>query len=487
MYSIGGVLGLVDYSLAERCRKMEEEKRSLPLTSNKKITILLPALNEEEVIARTIDNVATLNHPNYRIVIATHPDDTKTTEASRVHIQRKGYNNVSVQELNYKPKTKPSVLNFAFSNLDDKPDIIGILDAENWFKNKDVLRRIEQYFLDPNVGAVQTRIVPVYEKGKVWQQLVQLTACVEFAELYSLPTKKEAEQRGKDEKTNGIKKGSLLDYGKMSIKDRFTTPFLGGTGCFYSYDVLEQLAKMREEQEGEANFVPGPFIPNGLTEDFQSAIKIISELPNPRRIVYDSYDEVYAYFPDEFGQRLKQETRWHTGKIDLMLRTNVLKLKSTRPKKFEIAKEFFFTSTPVVNFAALGYMGWTLASSFFGVRPSPPDHNLFWIMLGPALYAVTSTSDQVYKSCRIYRKRILSKESLKYLVASLLNQWIVQPAATSIAYGKVIKSQLTGKRNGWEKTKHKKIDHEKLEGIDVPERVTDRIKVYPKPFAMSKT
>lgn len=469
LYYAGGCLGGIDYLLAEKLRREEKgaEKPTNTTVRHKKINILLPALFEENVIASTLDNVATLDHPNYKITIITNACDPKTAEVARNHIEKMGYKNAEVKVYDYNPRTKPSALDYAFSDLKEDCDIIGILDAENWFERRDVLKKVETYFEDPGTGAVQTRIIPVYEKNGWWRQMVQLTACTEFANLYSLPSEKEVEEdktaigTGSDGRPQKKCGGNLFGYGKMSIKNRFTTPFLGGTGCFYSADAMKELAKIRD---GEP--VPGPFDPHGLVDDFQSAVNIIGKLSEPKKVVYDPENCVYAYFPDTFRRRLKQATRWSAGKLKSMFETNTFRLKATKAKKFELLREYFFNAVPATNFVALGYLAWSMASNYLGIGPPAPNSDLTWITIPPTCYTVVSTSEQIYKTCKLYGKRVLGKDTGKYFVASLFNQSILQPLANIRAYGKILHSYVTGKPNEWEKTHHQKINLYNTEGVN---------------------
>jgi cellulose synthase/poly-beta-1,6-N-acetylglucosamine synthase-like glycosyltransferase len=472
LYYVGGISGISDYVLSEKVKREGKiVKTPTELDSHKKIKLLIPALFEESVIATTIDNVADLDHPNHSITIITHKTDPKTANVAREHIKKMGYKNIDVREYDYVPKTKPSALNHALSDLNGEGiDIVGVLDAENWFKRKDVLKNIETYFENPSTGAVQIRIVPVYEKGKLMSQLAQLSACVEFANLYSLPKMKEVNEGASASDPQGKRKkydGNLFTIGKMSVKNRYTQAPLGGTGCFYSVEVLKELTKMRNEKEVKEGSALGPFDPFGLVEDFQSSVDIIGRLPEPKNVVYDEKDEVYAYFPNTFRQRLRQLTRWSTGKLNSMLKTNVFKLNTNRAKKIELLREYFFNAIPPANFVALGYLAWSVSFNYLGLGvPVPPDTNLSLFTLFPAAYAALSTSDQVYKTCKFYDKKVFSWDTLKYLTASLTNQWFIQPSASLKAYAKVLKSSINGKPNGWEKTPHQKVDINNTEGIE---------------------
>ena len=306
-YYIGMILGTIDLILTLKLKgnikktQVIKDKGSKYI-GKKKIIILIPALKEENIITSTIDRITTLDYPNYKVIVVTHVSDPKTAHIARKHIKDMKYMNIEVREYNYKPMTKPSALNYAILDLlssGEEFDILGIVDAENWFGKRDILQRINRLFEDPHIGALQIRILPIYEKKTFWKEIVQLTACVEFADLYSLS------------------QGNLFAYGKMMIKNRYTTPFLGGTGCFYSFKAIEGLISLSPYLM--------PFDPYDLTEDFNSSISIIGKIPGQQRIIYDPEDYIYAYFPYSLSRRIRQATRWNIGKLLSMLKINVLK------------------------------------------------------------------------------------------------------------------------------------------------------------------
>lgn len=446
LYLIGGASNLADCGLAFNLGEMREEREKSPLKGDYEVAILIPALHEESVICGTIKNVGNLQTGpsiNYGATVITHPDDPKTFETAKDCIAEMGFDHVEVISEDYSPKTKPSALNAAYRHLKEQgrlPDIIGILDAENRYSSPDILVDVCRVFDEPKVGAVQIRIIPISDsKGKFWQH----TAAVEFSSLYSLP-----EDRGRSR--------NPFKWGKMSIRDKFTQPFLGGI-CFFRSAALEALTKVniRDKPRGV------PFDPYGLTEDFTSTLELIDQ---GWKVVYLPKVGVYASFPDSLIGRINQESRWFTGKIQSIWEKPVTSLNVPLRKKLEIIREEFFSVVPPVNLIALVYLGWDILHSLGLQVPRPPTGTQPF-MLTTLAYGILSTIDSVYKTCTMYGKRIFSKEALEFLTASLANQWIVQPLGALKAYKNITSSALTGKPVEWNKTPHRELDGFSVEGM----------------------
>jgi cellulose synthase/poly-beta-1,6-N-acetylglucosamine synthase-like glycosyltransferase len=121
------------------------------------ITIQLPVYNELYVMERLLDNIALLEYPAEKLEIQVLDDSTdeslKSTKEHIVRLQKTGLDIVHITRVD-RTGFKAGALKEGLK--DAKGDFIAIFDADflpepNW------LKRTVPYFIDRNIGVVQTR------------------------------------------------------------------------------------------------------------------------------------------------------------------------------------------------------------------------------------------------------------------------------------------------------------------------------------------
>lgn len=121
------------------------------------VTIQLPVYNELYVMERLLDNIALLEYPSDKLEIQVLDDSTdESLQSTKEHILR-----LSKKGLDIKHVTRTDRSGFKAGALkeglvDAKGEFIAIFDADflpepNW------LKRTVPYFMDRNIGVVQTR------------------------------------------------------------------------------------------------------------------------------------------------------------------------------------------------------------------------------------------------------------------------------------------------------------------------------------------
>ncbi len=121
--------------------------------------ILVPMRHEEAVAGHTLDRLANLNHPDYRVVpIIDHPDDPGTAAiAHRAAAAYPGRVLVAPYPEDTDLHNKPVGLNAAMRMLVERGDPfewVGIADAEDLF-HADLLRLVDYRFRRTGAGIVQ--------------------------------------------------------------------------------------------------------------------------------------------------------------------------------------------------------------------------------------------------------------------------------------------------------------------------------------------
>jgi cellulose synthase/poly-beta-1,6-N-acetylglucosamine synthase-like glycosyltransferase len=117
------------------------------------VSLLIAAHNEEQVIARRIENALALDYPadRFEVVIASDGSSDATAQIVR------GFRDPRVRLLESPIRRgKTTVLNAAFRHV--RGEIVLLSDA-NTFTDREALRRMVRWFADPAVGSVCGRLV----------------------------------------------------------------------------------------------------------------------------------------------------------------------------------------------------------------------------------------------------------------------------------------------------------------------------------------
>jgi len=121
------------------------------------ITIQLPVYNELYVMERLLDNIALLEYPSEKLEIQVLDDSTdESLQSTKAHIERLQKTGLDIVHITRIDRTgfKAGALKEGLTKA--KGDFIAIFDADflpepNW------LERTVPYFIDRNIGVVQTR------------------------------------------------------------------------------------------------------------------------------------------------------------------------------------------------------------------------------------------------------------------------------------------------------------------------------------------
>jgi peptidoglycan-N-acetylglucosamine deacetylase len=130
------------FALIDKKRKKLYSGNSYP-----KVAAIVPAFNEDKVVAKTVDSLLSSDYPNLEIVVV---DDGSS---DRTHHVIKEYfgDNPKVKNFRKENGGKSSAINYGLKQTDS--EIVVILDADTIIK-KDAIRKLAVYFGDENIGAV---------------------------------------------------------------------------------------------------------------------------------------------------------------------------------------------------------------------------------------------------------------------------------------------------------------------------------------------
>ena len=239
---------------------LENRKRIfkvLPLPKKlPKVSILVPAYNEEKTIAKTLRSLLRLNYPKNLIeIIAINDGSTDNTLKIMKKFERYG-----VKVIDKPNGGKASALNAGLKVA--KGDIIVCMDADS-IVSKNALKYTVGYFSDPKVGAAASSL-KVYKPKTFWQKM-------QFVEyIYNIFLRKVL---------------ALMD----SV---FVVP---GPFGLYRRSVLEKLGGWEE---------------GNLTEDMELTMRIQKA---GYKVETSLNSIVYTKTPETFKRLIKQRIRWYRG------------------------------------------------------------------------------------------------------------------------------------------------------------------------------
>jgi len=146
----------------------QEKNKKKPLYSDEelpKVSIIIPAFNEEKSMARTIESITASDYPKdkFQIIVVDDGSKDKTLEIAR------RYKSKLVEVYTKENGGKGTALNFALRKC--KGDIIFTMDADTFVAPHSV-KEMTRYFKNPNVMSVSPSML-IYEPRGALQRIQQ--------------------------------------------------------------------------------------------------------------------------------------------------------------------------------------------------------------------------------------------------------------------------------------------------------------------------
>jgi cellulose synthase/poly-beta-1,6-N-acetylglucosamine synthase-like glycosyltransferase/peptidoglycan/xylan/chitin deacetylase (PgdA/CDA1 family) len=116
-----------------------------------KVTVLIPAYNEEKVIERTVRAALNSNYPNLRVIVIDDGSKDRTLEVARDAFRAEAAAG-KVLILGKKNSGKAEALNYGIEHIGDAELFVGI-DADTIIA-PDAISRLVPHFINPKVGAI---------------------------------------------------------------------------------------------------------------------------------------------------------------------------------------------------------------------------------------------------------------------------------------------------------------------------------------------
>jgi len=138
-----------------------------------KVSVLIPARNEEKVIGRILQRMTELTYPKEKLEVIVIDDAStdQTGEIAEEFAKKYEYIKVAHRKPEDGGKGKPAALNRGLKH--STGEIIYCFDAD-YYPQKEILEKLTIYFADPKVGAVQGRVTVMNEPNTLVTRLVAL-------------------------------------------------------------------------------------------------------------------------------------------------------------------------------------------------------------------------------------------------------------------------------------------------------------------------
>lgn len=241
--------------LAVMSKLAEIREDEAPLRSYPKVSILVPAYNEENCIADTLESLIEACYPNKEIIVV---DDGSTDKTAKIAMQ---YTSERVKVFSKENGGKSSALNYGLALSDG--DLIIIVDADSIIERR-AIKELVKKFENPDVVAVCGNI-------KVLNRNNFLTKCQALEYIFSI----------------NIMKRALDTFGSITVVPGALGAFRRGTltaGGLYDKDTL--------------------------TEDFDTTLKV---LKSGKVVQASSHACAYTEAPETMRELYNQQMRWYGG------------------------------------------------------------------------------------------------------------------------------------------------------------------------------
>ena len=137
------------------------------------VSILIPAFNEQEVIGRLLQRITDFTYPKEKlqVIVIDDASDDRTGKIADEFKTKFPFIEVLHRDRSIGRRGKSSAMNHGFSLCTG--EILLCFDAD-YYPQVDIVERLTREFADPEVGAVQGRVVVLNEPQNVVTRLVAL-------------------------------------------------------------------------------------------------------------------------------------------------------------------------------------------------------------------------------------------------------------------------------------------------------------------------
>jgi len=366
-----------------------------------RVSILIPAHNEERVIGRILQGMTKLTYPkdNMQVIVIDDASTDNTGEIAEGYAKPHNYIEVIHRNQSEGGKGKASALNRGLKQAEG--EIIFCFDAD-YYPQKDIIEKLVAEFADPKVGAVQGRVTVLNEPQNLVTRLVAL------------------------ERIGGYR---VDQQARCSLG--LITQF-GGTVGGFRRGLLESLDGWDESI---------------LAEDTDLTFRVYLA---GYKIRYANDAESYEEAVESWGNYWKQRYRWAKGHMQCAFKHSLKILKSSNLRFKEKLDGLLLLNVYFIPVLVL--LSWVVGVLLFLFHP-PPWFNIFWALIPISLYSFVGNFAPFFE---VGVGAYLDGRTRAYwLIPLLIFTFLYNIPICTKALADLFTSKISGKNcNHWDKTVH---------------------------------
>jgi cellulose synthase/poly-beta-1,6-N-acetylglucosamine synthase-like glycosyltransferase len=386
---------------AKKNRKSFVEIKDADTLYQPKVSILIPARNEESVLGRILQRMTELTYPKdkMQVIVVDDASTDKTGAIAEQYSRLHHYISVLKRGKDEGGRGKASALNVGMKWADG--EIILCFDAD-YYPQKDIVEKLVKEFRDPKVGAVQGRVVVLNEPQNMITRLVALERIGGYR----------VDQEARD---------------SLGLITQF-----GGTVGGFRRTVLESIGGWDE---------------NILAEDTDLTFRVYLA---GYKVKYVADAECYEEAVESWRAYWRQRYRWAKGHMQCAFKHWLSVLKSRKLKLKEKVDGLLLLNVyflPVIVLFSW-IIGVSLALLEFSQWFTP-----FWVTSSIAIYSSIGNFAPFYEvGVGAY---LDDRRRAQWLIPLLLFTLIYNIPICTKALADIIASKIRGQNtNHWEKTEH---------------------------------
>ncbi len=382
------------------------KKESASSGSNKavyepKVSVMIPARNEEKVIERILQRMTELTYPKekFEVIVIDDASTDRTAEKAKLFAKNYGYIHVVQRGQKEGGRGKPEALNCGLKHV--RGEIIYCFDAD-YYPQRGIIEKLTACFTDPKVGAVQGRVTVLNEPHSLVTRLVAL------------------------ERTGGYRVDQFA-RNKLGLISQF-----GGTVGGFRRSLIEQL---------------GGWDPDMLTEDTDLTFRIYLA---GFKVRYVNEADCYEEAVEDWRSYWRQRSRWAKGHMQCAFRHVWPVIWSKNLRLREKVDGFLLLNIYFVPIFAV--LAWILGAALLMLQP-PPGMNILWIAVPISFYSSVGNFAPFFEvGIGAY---LDGRNRICWLIPLLLLTFMLNILICTKALLDLCISKITGKkRHKWTKTVH---------------------------------
>jgi len=366
-----------------------------------KVSVLIPARDEEHVIERILQRMTELTYPKDKFEVIVIDDASKDQTAKNAKRFAKHYDFIHFVQRSQQEggKGKPAALNCVLQFVTG--EIIYCFDAD-YYPQRNIIEKLTESFKDPKVGAVQGRVTVLNEPVSMITRLVAL------------------------ERTGGYR------VDQFARNELDLIPQYGGTVGGFRRNLIEKL---------------GGWDPDILAEDTDLTFRIYLA---GFTIKYLDYAECYEEAVATWSSYWQQRVRWATGHMQCAFRymNAVLKSKNLRLRQ----KIDGFLLLNIYFLPLLSVLAWILGAFLFFFYPTD-NLELLWMITPLSFYSSVGNFAPFFEvGIGAY---LDGRDRICWLIPLLFLTFMFNVLICSKAFVDICLCKISGKKGHvWQKTVH---------------------------------